>query len=260
VPERSMWRFAVIGAALMLAVSACAEDDGTTADDGDDGGEVTLAISSPADGTEIEGNTFALDFAVSGIQIVGADGDTSGDTGHFHVFVDRDPLAAGATIPREAGIIHTTDDPLLVTGLGVGEHTLTVVLGDGTHARIGDVEASVTVDVQGPAVEATATVADGVVTIGIEHEGFEVVAADGDASGETGHFHVLIDPETPPAPGDTISPAEEGKIIHTTESSVEIEGLSEGDHMIWVVAGDGEHTAFDPAVMAKLTVTIEAAE
>ena len=74
-----------------------------------------------------------LTVKVEGVTLVKADGDTSGRTGHLHVFVDRDPTAAGQPIPKEAGVIHTTDTTISVPDLGPGEHTLWVVLGDGNH-------------------------------------------------------------------------------------------------------------------------------
>ena len=74
-----------------------------------------------------------LTVKVEGVTLAKADGDTSGKTGHLHVFVDRDPTAAGQPIPKEAGVIHTTDTTISVPDLAPGEHTLWVVLGDGNH-------------------------------------------------------------------------------------------------------------------------------
>ena len=41
------------------------------------------------------------------------------------------------------------------------------------------------------------------------------------------------------------------------ESSTTITGLTAGEHIIWVVLGDGTHKAFDPPVMDKLTVVVQ---
>jgi len=49
--------------------------------------------------------------------MVKADGDTSGRTGHLHLFVDREPTAAGQAIPVEAGIIHSAETRIEVTNL-----------------------------------------------------------------------------------------------------------------------------------------------
>ncbi|MGH7855945.1 MAG: DUF4399 domain-containing protein, partial [Candidatus Binatia bacterium] len=93
-------------------------------------------------------------------------------------------------------------------------------------------------------------------TVELTSEGVEIRKADGDRSGESGHFHVLVDPDTPPKSGDVVPGAVENEIIHTTERTTEIAGLAKGEHTIWVVLGDGTHTAFDPPVMDKLTVTV----
>lgn len=98
--------------------------------------------------TKVEGDTAVLTMKVGGITIVAADGDTSGNSGHFHVFVDREPVKEGEAIPRTDGIVHSADNPIRVPGLSSGEHELTVVLGDGNHTRIrGDVEASTMVTI-----------------------------------------------------------------------------------------------------------------
>jgi hypothetical protein len=197
---------------------------------------------------------------VKGIEIVKADGDTSGDSGHFHVFIDREPLEVGEVIPKEAGIVHTTDQPIKVYGLTKGEHTLTVVVGDGAHKRFGeDLEDSVTVNVEGPTLDAStaASVPDAEdIAVVVKSEGVEIVAANGDASGKSGHYHVLIDPASPPKAGETIPAPQPGKIIHSTEESIVVPPLPLGEHTLWVVLGDGNHKAFDPPVMDKLTLTV----
>ena len=112
--------------------------------DGPESGTVSLAV---VDST-IEGDTAVLTVEVSGVTIVAPNGDESGTSGHFHVFVDRDPLAEGEVIPAEAGIVHSASNPIRVPALTPGEHKLTVVLGDGNHQRIhGEVEDEVTVKI-----------------------------------------------------------------------------------------------------------------
>nr|MBA3655016.1 DUF4399 domain-containing protein [Actinomycetota bacterium] len=146
----------------------------------------SLSIVSPANGTSVKGNVVALDLSASGIRIVKADGDTTGASGHYHVFVDKPPVAAGTVIEKAAGIIHSADDPLRVTGLRAGKHTLTVVLGDGTHKRIGTAQAKVDVTIEGPALDATApaTVAAGQpLSIDVAVDGVQLAKADGDPTG-----------------------------------------------------------------------------
>ena len=188
--------------------------------------------------------------------IVKADGDTSGRTGHYHVFVDRDPVAAGAPIPKEAGIVHTTDDPVVLTGLAVGTHRIVVVYGDGTHARTGTIQTEVTVQVEGPSLDATAPAtspAGQPVVVEVKVEGLTIVKADGDTSGRTGHLHVFVNRE--PTPAGQAIPVEAG-IIHTAETTISVPDLAPGVHTLWVVAGDGTHSPLNPRVMDKLTVTV----
>jgi hypothetical protein len=208
----------------------------------------------------IEGNVVSIPMAVEGVGIVKADGDTSGDTGHFHVFIDKEPVAIGERIPTGPGIVHSTENPITIYGLGVGRHSLTVALGDGTHTRFGDgLEARVVFDVDGPSVKgrAPANIKEGQpLTVKLAAEGVQIKQADARRSKTSGHFHVLIDPEQPPMEGDAI-PTRSTKTVHTAENEVRISHLERGEHTLWIVLGDGQHYVFDPAVMDKLTVTVE---
>lgn len=208
----------------------------------------------------VKGNVVSIPVSVSGFEVRKADGDTSGKTGHYHVFVDRAPVDVGTAIVMGPGIVHSAESPIKVYGLGIGEHDLHVVLGDGTHKRVlGKVEEEVTVDVKGPAVRAIAHPAIDVgddLLVRFLKEDVKIVKPDGDMSGKTGHYHVLIDPAEPPVPGEVIAPPEPGKIIHTADPKVTLKGLEKGQHEVWVVIGDGEHRAFDPPVMAKLIVVV----
>ena len=242
-------------------------DDSGGEGDGDEA--VSLSIGDTPD--SVEGNVVSLPVDIEGIDIKAPDGDDSGESGHFHVFIDKEPVEVGEVIPREAGVVHSADNPIKLYGLSPGEHEFTVVLGDGTHTRIEeDVEDSVTVDVEGPSVDGTApaTIESGEdLTVELEAEGVEIKAADGVSSDDSGHFHVLVDPKEAPKAGDPIQApvagneesieelAEQG-IYHTAKSEQVIEGLEKGEHIIWVVLGDGTHTAWDPAVMDRLTVTV----
>ena len=256
---RRSWKAIALMGVLALTAAACGDDEEEPAAPETPGAAgPSVEIASPASGTSVRGNVVTLDFEVEGLSLVRPDGDTSGRTGHLHVFVDKEPVAAGATIERGPGIIHTTDDPLQVTGLTVGEHTLTVVLGDGTHARLGDAEDSVTVTVEGPSADATApaTLAAGQpLAIDVAVEGIDLVAANGDTSGRTGHLHAFVDRDPARYAGQPI-PAGDPAIIHSATSPITVTGLTPGEHTIWVVVGNGAHIALDPAVMDKLTVTV----
>ena len=245
---RSMARSLVAACALALVAAGCMQ-----------GEEQSLEITDPP--SSVDGNVVSLQANVKGIEIVKADGDTSGDSGHFHVFIDRDPVDVGEVIPKEPGIVHSAENPIKIYGLSEGEHTLTIVIGDGTHKRIDEnLEEEVTVDVKGPSVDgsAPATIKEGDdLTVGLKWEGVEIVKADGKRSKDTGHLHVIVDPKTTPEGGDAIGAPVENKVIHTTENEVVVSGLTKGEHTLWVVLGDGQHYAFDPPVMDKLTVTVE---
>ena len=249
-------------AALVVGLGAagCGDDDGNGR-----AGPATAAAAQPAPplvftsppAGSISGNVVTFEVAANGLSIVAANGDTSGATGHFHVFVDRPVPASGEVIPREAGIIHTTDSRVTLSGLTAGRHHIAVVLGDGVHRRIGPHVVEADVMVHGPSVVVSAppTVAAGEpVTIDARVDGLHLTPADGDRSGQTGHLHFFVD--RPPTPADQPIPREDG-IIHTTETTVSIPGLASGPHTVWVVAGDGVHAPLTPSVMAKTTFIVQ---
>lgn len=261
--RRGGWRSLVLVVLLASLGGACAADTdggGDPTDAPDDDATPSLSIGDVP--SSVDGNVVTIPVDVTGVEIVKADGDTSGDTGHLHVFVDGDPVDEGEVIPRERAIVHSADNPIKVWGLEPGEHEFTVVVGDGAHTRIHeDLEDSVTVDVRGPSVQgsAPATVEEGDdVTVELTAEGVEIVPADGESTDETGHFHVLVDPASPPEAGKIVpQPDDEGTIFHTAEDSVVLKNLEKGEHVIWVVLGNGLHQAVDPPVMDRITVTVQ---
>lgn len=93
-----------------------------------------------------------------------------------------------------------------------------------------------------------------VVTLDLATTDFEVVKADGDSSGKTGHFHVFVDKDPSRYSGQPI-PAGDPAIVHSSVAPIAPTGLTPGEHTIWIVLGNGNHVAFDPPVMDKLTVT-----
>ena len=258
-------RWMAVAAALAMATTACgdADEDGvaqnqptTTAEAGEEGPAVRIV--APAEGAAVKGNVVNVDVSVEGLEIVKADGDRSGRTGHLHVFIDRQPPKSGEVIPVEAGIVHSAEDPVKVSGLKVGRHRLTVVLGNGAHQRIGEVQDTVTVNVEGPSVDASgpATVpANQPVVIDATVEGVQLAKADGDTSGRTGHLHVFVD--RAPTPAGQPIPLNDPAIIHSPTAPISVPPLTPGPHTLWVVVGDGAHVPFDPPVMDTLTVTVQ---
>lgn len=252
-------RLAVAVAASLALISAgCAGDDAEPVEaTGDTASGPSVQISAPEDDAKIAGNVVSLAVDVEGIDIVKADGDTSGKTGHLHVFIDSDPVAVGEAIPKAPNVVHSADNPVVIPGLSVGDHTLTVVVGDGTHTRMDVEEQSVHVTVEGPSIDATAPATLGAgqpLNIDVKVDGFDLVKADGATTEATGHLHAFVD--TPPvAPGEAIVTGNP-MIIHSATSPITVPGLAAGEHTIWIVVGDGTHHAFKTSVRDKVVVTV----
>lgn len=241
----------VFVASVLLAGAAC----------GGGGSEVGSAqsfeIAKPP--SSVAGNVLSFTVDTGGLKLVKADGDTTGKTGHVHVFIDREPVAEGQLIAQEAGIVHSADNPVTISGLAVGKHRFAVVMGDGRHARMADLPVRrFEADVRGPSVKASAPAtakAGEEITVDMAVEGIEIVKADGDTSGKTGHFHVLVDPAKPPAAGDLV-PTGQPMVLHSAAAQAKVPGLTAGAHTIWVVVGDGTHKVLSPLVATKLSITV----
>ncbi len=267
--KATLWLCAA-AAAVALIAAGCAKSSEQTTVAQPSGGPASFKLGSVP--KTVEGNVVTIPATVSGITLVKANGDTSGKTGHFHVFIDKLPPVAGDTIPKAPGIVHTPANPIVLYGLKVGTHTLHVVLGDGIHRRLPAEQQTVTVDVKGPSVWGTApaTIAKGQpLTIQLHAQGFDVMPvsdsamthesaspAASSAAMQQGHYHVLVDPASPPKAGEALPAPEKDKVIHTGDSSVTVNGLAAGEHVIWIVGGSMSHMAFDPPVMDKVAVVV----
>ncbi len=228
---------------LALVASACNRG----------GPNVTLTGKVP---TSVEGNVVTIPVTVKGIEVVKANGDSSGKTGHFHVFIDKQPTAPGKTIPKVKNIVHTAETPIKLYGLLPGSHRIRVVFGDGNHKRIlGGVRVAGRVEVKGPSVQgsAPATAAKGEdVVVNLKAEGVKIVEPGAEAGDGEGHFHVIVDPKEAPKAGAM----EHDEAYMTGADKVAIKDLAAGEHVIWVVLENKDHEAWDPPVMDKLTVTV----
>ena len=215
-----------------------------------------LEVKGVPEGGTLTGNTVELELSGAGVRIVEPDGDTSGRTGHYVVFLDRDPVPMGDRIP-EAGenVVEGFESPIELTGLTPGRHTATVVLSDGARRRIGETEARTEMTVQRPTLAATAedVEAKDPVIIEVEVQGVQLVEANGDTSGTTGHFAVFVDRE-PTAAGAPV-PDELG-IVFTAADRIVLEDLGGGEHELWVVLVNGAKVPFDPMVADKVTVEV----
>jgi hypothetical protein len=249
-----MKRAAITLCAVALLGGGCAKSSTTTTAPQGPPSIVVTGIQN-----SVQGNVVAVAMTVSGLGVAKPEGDTSAKTAHYHVFIDREPVALGQVIPKEPGVVHTTDNPIYLRGLSVGMHTFHLVVGDGTHRRITNIDEVFRVDVKGPSVvaKAPATIPAGsALTLQLSAQGVQIVKADGDTSGKTGHYHVFVDPNFEPEEGEMMRPTVPNKIIDTAEPSVTITGLTKGEHAIWVVLSYGNHKSFDIDVMDKLTVTV----
>ncbi|MGH9177467.1 MAG: DUF4399 domain-containing protein [Acidimicrobiales bacterium] len=252
-------------AVLVAAVAASAAAMGACG--GDDSAEAARELRRRTAGQELEvkgvpeggiltGNTVELEPSGAGVRIVEPDGDTSGRTGHYVVFLDRDPVPLGDRIP-EAGenVVEAFESPIQLTGLTPGRHTVSVVLSDGARRRIGETEARTEMTVQQPTLSATAedVEAKDPVVIDVEVQGAQLVEPNGDTSGTTGHLAVFIDRE-PTAVGAPV-PQELG-IVFTAQDRIVLEDLGGGEHELWVVLVNGAGVPFDPMVADKVTVEV----
>ena len=245
---RHIWKPLLVAVAFTLVSGACAGDRELPRAD----------ISAPASGATVRGNVLTLDLKATGVDIVKADGDTSGKTGHFHVFIDKKPVAVGETIPKGPGIVHSADNPVKIYGLTPGKHTAVVVIGDGTHKRMGSASKTIHFTVAGPSVHASVpatNTAGQPVVVTVDVTGVKLVKADGDTSGKTGHLHLFIDRDPTPA-GESIPKPADGSIIHTADTSIPVPNLAKGEHTIWVVLGNGAHSPWKPPVMDKITFMV----
>lgn len=242
---------------LVLAVvvgTACGDSTDENAGPNPD---AVLRLTAPKTGTTVRGNVATLRVRAQGVSIAKADGDASGRTAHFHVFIDTPPVKPGEVIPKTKNVIHTTESPIVLPGLEVGQRQLYIVLGDGTHRRLGRSVVHTSVHVKGPSVRASAPATakvDERVNLEVETEGVRLAEANGDTSGRTGHVHVFID-RPPSAAGQPIP--FDASVIHAPNKKIQLPIFTTpGEHTLWVVLGDGNHTPFAPRVMDRLTVVV----
>lgn len=217
----------------------------------------TLRLDRLDPGESINGNVVRVSLDVGGMKIADPDEDNSGNTGHFAVFIDRKPVGPGKAIPEDPDIIRTAENPIVVSGLRTGKHSIAVVLEDGNRRRIGESVVEATLQVKGPTlnvVAPTAVAAGEEVLLHVMTDGVTIAPAGESTPKGSGHFHVFVDRDSTPA-GQPI-PKEEG-IIHSAETPIRLSGLAAGRHMVWVVLGDSNHVAFKPLVAHRVVFTIK---
>lgn len=120
---------------LTLAIaSACGGGDGAATE-----GPAAI-ITAPANGDTVRGTAVTVQLGARGITIRPA-GTNEANTGHHHLFIDRDPTPVGEAIPVEPGIVHlgAAQTEYALEGLAPGEHRVIALIGDFAHVRIGTV-------------------------------------------------------------------------------------------------------------------------
>ncbi|MGI8683724.1 MAG: DUF4399 domain-containing protein [Acidimicrobiales bacterium] len=252
-------RWVVAVAAMAAAVlPACGGDESAAAAKAqlrESAGEELKIAGIPDDG-RLVGNVAKLELSGAGLEIVEPDGDTSGRTGHYVVFVDREPVALGARIPEERDVVETSEPEVTIPGFTAGAHKMSLVLADGDHRRIGTKAAVAEFTVTGPTLRASALAkspAKQPVVISVAVAEVGVGVPDGSSATGTGHFDVFVDRE-PTAP-DKAVPTEVG-IVHTADQTIAIPDLSGGEHELWVVLVRGDEKPFDPMVADKVVVEV----
>lgn len=128
-----------IAVALGIAglITACGGGNSNDMSQSEEEVPPTVEIVQPADQAVLDGPDVLVQLAVSGISLAPA-GVDSANTGHLHLFVNRDLTPEGEAIPAGEGIIHmgSAQSEHLLTGLEPGEYTVIAVLGDYLHVRI----------------------------------------------------------------------------------------------------------------------------
>lgn len=217
-------------------------------------GEELEVKGIPKDGS-VAGNVVDLELSGAGVKVVEPEGDTSGKSGHYVVFVDREPVAPGEKTPEDRQVVEATEPEVRLTGLTVGPHQVAVVLADGARRRIGEKVARAEVNVKGPSVRASAsdTEAKQPVILSVTVQGVQLVEPNGDTSGATGHLAVFVDRE-PTEAGQPV-PGERG-VLTTAQQVIAVPDLAGGEHELWVVVVDGTGAPLDPMVADKVVVEV----
>lgn len=208
------------------------------------GARASIAITSPAEGAVIYGNSTTIGVLVTNFTMApGKIGQppVNGE-GHWHLLVDG----------VFSGAIATASAP--VTGLAPGHHVLTVELHNNDHsALLVGVSASVSVHVAGiPAIRILTPVAgfettNRTISVSVELANFTLIAlgaATTNAPGE-GHLHVIVDGV---------------EVAMTASASFTVPNLTVGAHTIRVVLANNDHTAFTAGQNAsQVSVTVKGA-
>lgn len=144
-------RTRVMAGLTVAGMSAACESSDDEPQDRADAPRSSISITAPAAGATLPAGSVTVRLSASGVRIVPA-GTDEANSGHHHLFINRDPTPVGEPIPTGEGIVHlgAAQTEHALTDLAPGEYTITAVLGDHLHRRIADVEPhTVTITVGG---------------------------------------------------------------------------------------------------------------
>lgn len=98
----------------------------------------SVAITEPADGATVTSPVVVKMSATDFLIEPAGDGTVKDGSGHFHVMIDTDCVAAGEVIPADAAHVHFGKAQLETAPLELspGEHTLCLQAGDAAHTAL----------------------------------------------------------------------------------------------------------------------------
>lgn len=226
--------------------------------------EESVRFAMPTDGAVVP-LTFDVVMAASGLSVQPS-GAVVEDSGHLHLLIDQDFVAAGEIIPEDETHLHFGEGQLTGTvTLEPGEHTLRLQFADGEHRALeGDqyrAEITVTAD---EAAEATrvmfvapedgATVTSPVPLVWAA-TGVIVESAGQVVRPEGGHLHLLINKDFVPA-GEVIPTSATSLHFGRGQTSAEV-SLSAGEYTLRLQMADGAHIAKDgDQYRDEITITV----
>ena len=196
--------------------------------------------------------TFVVKMGAVGVS-VDPSGDVIPDSGHMHILVDTDFIAAGETIPDDEQHLHFGDASLEAElTLTPGEHTLHLQFADGLHTALeGDqYRDTIIVFVEEDAADQSVAFFDPLDGTTVTSPFEVVMTATGlvvEPSGEinegAGHFHILVDTDF--IPPDQVIPTDDQHLHYGQgQTTISLE-LEPGEHTLRLQFADGAHKALE---------------
>jgi len=230
----------------------------------DDAAAEAVRFASPLDGAIVP-PVFDVSMAAAGLLVEPA-GEIVDGSGHLHILVDTDFVAAGEIITNDEQHLHFGAGQLETTlELEAGEHVLRLQLADGAHTALdGDQyrdEITVMVEegaaaqsvrfvtpVDGDATDETFAVQMSVAGLFVEGSGAVLREAGG-------HMHILVDTDFIEA--GTVIPKDEQHVHFGGGQTAAELTLSPGEHTLRLQMANGAHIAMDgDQYRDEITITV----